>query len=192
MSSPIFENLQMPLEVPALTAGAKCKKSKSGQRRVKNRDTGKCRLPCPSYCRPPLSDEEKDQRKQEKIKKQLEENRQQYGELVQDFANAGGQLKNGENGAGASGASASGSGAGGNPPNGGYYRIRGGEIEGGEFEGGEFEGGAKSKRKMTKYNMFVKKYAASHRNMSGKSLIKSAAKSWNKCKRSRSCSPRRR
>ena len=186
MSSPIFESLQMPLEVPALTAGAKCKKSKSGQRRVKNRDTGKCRLPCPSYCRPPLSDEEKDQRKQEKLAKQLDEKRQDYQQTLEEYKRVGGVVQEGENGV-VDGAPQSGA-------RGGYYRISGGEIEGGEFEGGEFEGGAKSKRKMTKYNMFVKKYAASHRNMSGKSLIKSAAKSWNKCKRSgsRSCSPCRR
>jgi hypothetical protein len=173
MSSPIFESLEMPLEVPALTAGAKCKKSKSGHRRVRNRDTGKCRLPCPSYCRPPLSDEEKAQRKYEKLLKKRENVQEEIQKIDQEIS----QLPPGAGGGSPAGAA------------GGYYQFSGGEIE-----GGEIEGGAKSKRKMTKYNMFVKKYAASHRNMSGKSLIKSAAKSWNKCKRSgsRSCSPRRR
>ena len=70
MSSPIFESL----EVPELTAGAKCKKSKSGQRRVKNQETKRCRLPCPSYCRPPLSDDEKAARKVEKLLKRRAEN----------------------------------------------------------------------------------------------------------------------
>jgi len=175
MSSPIFESLQMPLEVPALTAGAKCKKSKSGQRRIRNRDTNKCRLPCPSYCRPPLSDEEKAQRKDEKLEKRLEELDKEAAQIQEERSKLG--------------VARPGAGAGGGSPQGGYYQFSGGEIE-----GGEIEGGARHKRKMTKYNMFVKKYAASHRNMSGKSLIKSAAKSWNKCKRSgsRSCSPRRR
>jgi len=173
MSSPIFESLEVP-EMIELTAGAKCKKSKSGQRRVKSRETGKCRLPCPTYCRPPLTDEEKAQRKQDKLAKKLDEIRQEFSETQKEFQEAGGEVV--EN-------------AGAGAPRGGFY-----QFSGGEFEGGEIEGGVRHKCKMTKYNMFVKKYAAAHRNMSGKSLIRSAAKSWNKCKRSgsRSCSPRRR
>ena len=174
MSSPIFESL----EVPELTAGAKCKKSKSGQRRVKNQETKRCRLPCPSYCRPPLSDDEKAARKVEKLLKRRAENDEDNENIDRDISalSPGG-------GSPASPVAA---------PRGGYSP----QFRGGEIEGGEIEGGAKCKRKMTKYNMFVKKYASAHRNMSGKSLIRSAAKSWNKCKRSgsgsRSCSPRRR
>ena len=173
MSSPIFESL----EVPELTAGAKCKKSKSGQRRVKNQETKRCRLPCPSYCRPPLSDDEKAARKVEKLIKRRTENDQDNENIDRDIIALS---------PGASPASPVAA------PRGGYSP----QFRGGEIEGGEIEGGAKCKRKMTKYNMFVKKYASAHRNMSGKSLIRSAAKSWNKCKRSgsgsRSCSPRRR
>ena len=175
MSSPIFESL----EVPELTAGAKCKKSKSGQRRVKNQETKRCRLPCPSYCRPPLSDDDKRDRKIEKLEKRLLEN-------DQDNENINKEINALSPGGGPASPARAGS------PQGGYYP----QFRGGEIEGGEIEGGAKCKRKMTKYNMFVKKYASAHRNMSGKSLIRSAAKSWNKCKRSgsgsRSCSPRRR
>ena len=177
MSSPIFESL----EVPELTAGAKCKKSKSGQRRVKNQETKRCRLPCPSYCRPPLSDEQKADRKIEKLQKRILENDEDNVNINREIA------------ALSPGASPASPVAGAGSPRGGYYP----QFRGGEIEGGEIEGGAKCKRKMTKYNMFVKKYASAHRNMSGKSLIRSAAKSWNKCKRSgsrssRSCSPRRR
>ena len=182
MSSPIFESLEVP-EMIELTAGAKCKKSKSGQRRVRSRETGKCRLPCPTYCRPPLSEEEKAERKAEKLY-----NRYTQAQDVADKAKAEAEEAGAfEPETEASSAAASNAFS---APTGGYDA----RFRGGEFEGGEIEGGVRHKRKMTKYNMFVKKYAAAHRNMSGKSLIRSAAKSWNKCKRSgsRSCSPRRR
>jgi hypothetical protein len=184
MSSPIFENLEVP-EMIELTAGAKCKKSKSGQRRVKSRETGKCRLPCPTYCRPPLTDEEKADRKIDKVLKRLDAKQEEVDELTKEADALGAFESEAAPAAAASSAAANAFGA-------GYYQRH--RFRGGEFEGGEIEGGVRHKRKMTKYNMFVKKYAAAHRNMSGKSLIRSAAKSWNKCKRSgsRSCSPRRR
>lgn len=54
------------------------------------------------------------------------------------------------------------------------HRMRGGEIEGGEVE---IEGG---KRKLTAYNKFVRAFSMKHKGMSGKSLIRAAAKSWKK------------
>ena len=55
-----------------------------------------------------------------------------------------------------------------------YARMHGGEIEGGEVE---IEGG---KRKLTAYNKFVRAFSMKHKGMSGKSLIRAAAKSWKK------------
>ena len=189
MSSPIFESLEVP-EMIELTAGAKCKKSKSGQRRVKSRETGRCRLPCPTYCRPPLSEEEKAERKAEKLYKKYEQAQDVADKALAAAEEAGALEPETEASSASPGPGAAAANAFGAPTGGGYYP----RFRGGEFEGGEIEGGVRHKRKMTKYNMFVKKYAAAHRNMSGKSLIRSAAKSWNKCKRSgsRSCSPRRR
>ena len=56
----------------------------------------------------------------------------------------------------------------------GRGRMYGGEIEGGEVE---IEGG---KRKLTAYNKFVRAFSMKHKGMSGKSLIRAAAKSWKK------------